>query len=98
MAICRLCKEYEYTGPLGGSGSMVKYGPRHYAHGNCAIDRWGAEILTKMPTHQLGKLPFMRLQEAGLLDLVRAKVEAYEADCKRRDDEWKAKMEEDPSV
>lgn len=90
MSICRLCNRYD----TDGVGEMVKYGPRHYAHGSCAIARWGKDILTKIPAHQLGKLPFLALKDAGLLEVVEAKYHAYQ----RENDERVARVKADWAI
>jgi hypothetical protein len=81
MATCRLCKKYEFTGYCSGGPIMVRYGPRHYACGTCAVEKWGAAILTKIHPNQLRNLPFMTLQNAGLLDQVRDRVAAWDKEC-----------------
>jgi hypothetical protein len=86
VSICRICKAYDR-----GSSEMVKYGPRHYAHGTCAIAKWGKDILTKLPAHQLGKLPFLALKQAGLLDAASARIAEWEKECAAREAAWRAK-------
>ncbi len=65
---CRRCGEYEEFEKL------IKYSTRHYIHPRCAIEKWGDYIVDHVPVWELGKLPALLLEEAGLTDLVRAKI------------------------
>lgn len=68
---CRVCKEL--IDP--SNGGEIKYSVRHYAHTRCFITKFGAQIVTMLPKWKLELLPYKRLQDAGLLDLVRKAVE-----------------------
>lgn len=84
MSTCRLCKGFELR------DGLIRYGARHNVHAACAISRWGAQIVDKIPPYSLGKLPYKALQDAGLLDMVRSKVEEWEQACAKRDAELMA--------
>jgi hypothetical protein len=62
MSTCRLCKlaSYEHHEP------MFKYGVRHYAHASCAINAWGEDFLLRLPSWQIGELPWRLVQQYGL--------------------------------
>lgn len=60
--VCRFCKIDSTQRPL------FKYGPRHYACAPCGFSTFGAggrEFLDKLPTHQLGRLPYGAVLGAG---------------------------------
>lgn len=65
---CRGCRQTDR------SWVLIKYSTRHYIHGRCAIEKWGREIVDKMPVDALGKLPALALEEAGLTVLVREAI------------------------
>jgi len=46
---------------------MFKYAARHYAHGRCGIERFGAEFLEMIPAHMVKQLPYFALKDSGLL-------------------------------
>lgn len=66
--MCRSCRQYEEAGVL------IKYSTRHYIHARCAVEKWGDYIVDHVPVFELGRLPAVLLEEAGLTDLVRAKI------------------------
>jgi len=48
---CRFCKKYD--------GPMVHYGPRHWAHPECGIERFGASaFLGKLHSWQINYFPW----------------------------------------
>ena len=51
MNTCRFCHNWDRQ------GEMVKYGVRHYAHVNCAIQRWGIGFRNKFSSFQLSQIP-----------------------------------------
>lgn len=63
---CRLCRKSNYD----SVEDLIKYGTRHYVHGSCAIKQWGPKLFERIADHQLGKLPYLALEDAGLLDEV----------------------------
>ena len=63
MATCRVCKKSDES-----YEQMFKYSTRHYAHGKCGIQKWGAAFLSMIPKHRIGHLPYFALEKAGLLD------------------------------
>lgn len=62
MNTCRVCKQQVFD------GSLFKYGTRHYAHGRCGIEKFGAAFLEMIPKHMVGRLPYFALEKAGLLE------------------------------
>jgi hypothetical protein len=69
---CRFCgmSNYEHNHPAAKS-EWVKYGPRHWAHLKCAIERKGASFLRGLPTHWLESLPLFELLDLGMEDVLR---------------------------
>ncbi len=61
---CRICKE------LVDPKHEVKYSVRHYAHPECFIRKFGAEIVTMLPMWKLELLPYKPLQDAGIMQVV----------------------------
>jgi hypothetical protein len=70
---CRLCGRTNYD----STERLIKYGPRHYVHGSCAIEEWGARIFDKLPRHSIGKLPIIPLRDAGLLEEARRRYNEH---------------------
>jgi len=62
MSTCRICKKQDEM-----FAPMFKYAARHYAHGRCGIERFGAEFLEMIPAHMVKQLPYFALKDAGLL-------------------------------
>jgi hypothetical protein len=67
---CRFCHGYEST-----ARPLFRYSIRHYTHQTCGFAKWGAAFLDKLSPHDLGHLAFMDLQDRGLLDEVRRRIE-----------------------
>lgn len=82
MSTCRFCKGY--------GGDMFRYGPRHNAHAECGLDRFGAEFIDKLPPAQVGQLPYKALQDRGLLE----KAIAVKKINDLKTEEWKLKFKE----
>ena len=72
MNTCRLCKKDR-------NRSLVKYGPRHYAHADCALDKWGASFFDRLALCPLENLPYMLIHERGLHDAYMAALELRRA-------------------
>ncbi len=73
MNTCRVCKVAVY----GPEPKLIKYSVRHYAHPECALNRWGAAFFDRLTDWQLTRFPAMAAAEAGLFDeLVRRAKEA----------------------
>ncbi len=62
---CRVCSKCTYEKHRYG---MVKFGPRHWAHADCGLQRYGVKFLDKLSPHQIASFPFMAAQDAGMLD------------------------------
>jgi hypothetical protein len=58
---CRFCKKADWE----DARPMVKYGVRHYAHGECYLR--AGKPLAALSDYQVGKLPYFTLKELGLL-------------------------------
>ena len=71
MSTCRVCKGY--------NGPMFKYSTRHYAHGKCGIEKFGADFLTMIPLHMVKALPYFTLKEHGLLKKAGRMIEGEKA-------------------
>jgi hypothetical protein len=71
---CRLCKKagYETAEP------RIKYSVRHYVHGSCGLNKWGAEFLDKLHPSKLGKLPVLVLRDCGLEEEARKRYRTYQ--------------------
>lgn len=52
FSTCRFCEDDSPDRP------MFKYGVRHYCHAECGFKRWGNEFMTKIPAHQIGRIPY----------------------------------------
>lgn len=65
MNICRFCHRWETE-----RSSIIKYGVRHSAHLHCLIERNRLDVLSKLSSWQLERLPFFQLKDLGLLDHV----------------------------
>lgn len=59
---CRLCKKGK-PGP-----APIKYAVRHYAHADCALEKWGAEFFDRLTRWQLEQFPALVAARAGLLN------------------------------
>jgi hypothetical protein len=59
MPTCRLCDD-------DGQRLMVKYSTRHYAHAECALNRWGASFFDRLTRHQLECFPYLLAVRLGL--------------------------------
>lgn len=74
MNTCRCCKESAEHGPRG---PLVKYGVRHYAHAQCAMEKWGASFFDRLTPWQAGHVfPALYASRAGHLDALKARAEA----------------------
>ena len=63
MNACRLCT----PAPIRSKyGAPFKYGPRHYAHAECGLRKWGAEFFDKLSAAQLGDFPYFAAVEFGV--------------------------------
>ena len=71
MSTCRVCGNSQYD---RNHGSMIKYSTRHYAHIDCALDKWGAAFFDKLNKWQLDQVPVMPVRRAGLYDEFIARV------------------------
>jgi hypothetical protein len=72
MNTCRLCGGWKEN---NGNGVVLRYGPRHYAHARCGLDRWKAEFFTRLSSNELARFPFLFALDAGLLDELKAEYE-----------------------
>jgi len=59
MATCRVC------GKTHNNVKMIKYSTRHYAHADCALEKWGGEFFTRLTKHQIGNFPVMVALKIG---------------------------------
>jgi hypothetical protein len=55
--MCRLCKDDDLFRPL------VRYGIRHYCHPECGFAKWGDDLLRKIPSHEIGSIPWRLLTD-----------------------------------
>lgn len=62
---CRLCRRTSYD---RHRYPLIKYGPRHYAHADCGLRKWGKDFFVKLPRHELEAFPALAAADAGLLD------------------------------
>lgn len=58
MKTCRFCKKQ--------SATLLKYGPRHYAHARCGLDAQGEAFLDHFTDWQLSRFPYLIAKEYGL--------------------------------
>ncbi len=66
---CRVCKQQCATMDL------VKYGVRHYAHPDCAMQKWGAAFFDRLtPWQAAHKFPYFAAQKAGFADALKARA------------------------
>ena len=66
MATCRVCGKSEYE---QHRFKLVKYSTRHYAHADCALEKWGAAFFDRLTPWQVAhQFPYMAAREAGLVD------------------------------
>ena len=72
MNTCRLCGNTEYVRPL------IKYGVRHYAHADCALQKWGAAFFDRLKDWQLGQFPALTANKYGLLPALVEKSRSIE--------------------
>jgi hypothetical protein len=58
---CRFCRMDNFKTPL------FKYGVRHYACAPCGLNNFpnGRAFLDKLPVHQIERMPFVALRNAG---------------------------------
>lgn len=63
MSTCRICGGWQpYTKQ---HGLMIRYGIRHSAHSNCALDRWGAAFFDRLKPWQLRRFPYLLAARKG---------------------------------
>jgi hypothetical protein len=60
MSTCRFCNNWRDQG-------VVKYGPRHYAHFRCFLEK-KLDLLPQLPGWKLGEFPFRLLREFKVTD------------------------------
>ncbi len=81
LQTCRFCgnSQFERNHPAGRS-HIFRYGPRHSAHLKCFAEKKGIDAtraaIGKLSKSQLAVLPFMELQDLGLLNTARVALEA----------------------
>jgi tRNA(Leu) C34 or U34 (ribose-2'-O)-methylase TrmL len=66
---CRLCTNY--------GGDKFKYGPRHYAHAECAMNKWGAAFFQKLHLWQLNKFPALIAKKHGAFIALERAIETH---------------------
>lgn len=58
---CRFCKKMGFETP---KQMMVRYGPRHWCHPECGINKFGAvPFINKLTPYQIGQLPYMVIKD-----------------------------------
>lgn len=72
MNTCRICGSWF----LEGRGPMIKYGPRHYAHADCALKKWGNKFFDKLTPWQLENFPALVASRFDLLAELRQRIES----------------------
>lgn len=61
MSICRVCGEY--------GDSLIKYSTRHYAHADCALNKWGADFFAKLTPFQCySEFPLFVAKDHGVYE------------------------------
>lgn len=68
---CRFCKRMET--------SLLKYGVRQYAHGNCLLAAKGTETFDLLPLAELNRFPYFVAKEYGLLAALESAIAQKEA-------------------
>jgi hypothetical protein len=76
MATCRVCGKGEEA--VATKGGFVRYGPRHYAHASCGLEKHGAAFFERLALWPLERFPALFAYRAGLLE------ELKQAICERR--------------
>jgi hypothetical protein len=64
---------YEHNHPAARS-AWVKYGPRHSAHLQCAIEKQGDAFIRNLPDHRLEALPFFEIRALGMEHVMREEI------------------------
>ena len=70
---CRFCKKAGYEPHRYG---MLKYGPRHWAHADCALKKHGGNFFAKLTPYQLSVFPAFAAINASLGEELRQAIEA----------------------
>lgn len=63
---CRRC------GEMDDHNVLVRYGARHYMHFHCFLE--SGKPLSKLPRHDIGRMPHRLLAKAGRLDEARQAI------------------------
>lgn len=65
MATCRLCGKSEYDKDASPYG-LIHYAVRHYAHADCALEKWGAAFFERLTDWQVEHFPYLAAAKVGL--------------------------------
>lgn len=57
---CRFCRASSID------AALFKYSVRHYACARCGFARFGQAFVDRLPLHQVGRLPYRAVLEAGI--------------------------------
>jgi hypothetical protein len=66
MNTCRFCKDTNFD--KGHKYRLIKYGVRHYAHPDCALQSVGKVFFERLTLLQLEAFPALAAASAGLLE------------------------------
>jgi len=59
---CRFCHLTDYPGESPSKFKLIKYGVRHYAHPDCALEKLGAKFFDRLTDWQLQTFPALAAQ------------------------------------
>ena len=65
MGTCRVCKQ---------DGAEIKYGVRHYAHAECALEKWGGAFFKRLTPWQASMFPYFAAKRANVLTELEARI------------------------
>lgn len=71
MHTCRLCGDFHEHGK---AGALVKYSVRHYAHAQCAMEKWGAAFFDRLTPFQARQFPVLFALRAGHIEALKARA------------------------
>jgi hypothetical protein len=67
MSTCRVCGDHD--------GHLIKYSVRHYAHPQCAMNKWGAAFFERLTPWQCARqFPYLAAKRAGHGDALIARA------------------------
>lgn len=74
MTTCRLCGEG--ASHERSRGKLIRYNVRHYAHADCALERWGEAFFPRLRDWPLKQFPVLNAERAGLLAALETEIAA----------------------